>query len=101
MLGYIVQDGEQEQELVGKLILAGFGEGEARGTWVRGHEVIWFIHAWQLKVKETLMLDFKPIVYCKLDEHAQKVVDYINLRHLGGITVETTDKDPIMTQLWA
>lgn len=100
MKALILKDDEQKDTYGGYMLQNGYALSEFPDLYVRGSEEVLLLLKNMLHVKETLFLDFLPQPMCELTKYESDVVDFIRLRHMSTISVETNPKEVILHQLF-
>lgn len=100
MIAIIVENEEAKTPHVENLTKNGYATAEIPDLYVRGKDEVLLLVKAALHEKKTLFLDFLPQIGCELTEYELKIVDFIRLRHMSTISVETNPKEPILHQLF-
>ena len=100
MIGIILENEEAKEPHIMRLMQEGYAECEVPDLYVKGRNEVLLLVRGALSVKETLFLDFMPQIGCELTHNELKVVDFIRLRHLSSISVQTNPSETILAQLF-
>lgn len=100
MIAIILENEAEKAPHVQNLTETGYTPTEITDLYSKGSDEVLLLTKGALHHKETLFLDFLPQIGCKLTSLELKIVDFIRLRHLSMISVETNPEEPILYQLF-